>query len=66
ACQGMGVVFLCPGDLDRGGSVDTGDLSLLLMNFGLAMPGDPADLDQSGQIDTADLSLILLSFGPCG
>ena len=66
ACQGMGVVFLCPGDLDHGGSVDTGDLSLLLMSFGAAMPGDPADLDQSGQIDTADLSLILLSFGPCG
>ncbi|MBM4007814.1 MAG: hypothetical protein FJ292_09720, partial [Planctomycetes bacterium] len=65
ACQGMGVVFLCPGDLDRGGSVDNADLSLLLMSFGAAMPGDPADLDQSGQIDTADLSLILLSFGDC-
>jgi hypothetical protein len=65
ACQGMGVVFLCPGDLDGGGSVDTGDLSLLLMSFGAAMPGDPADLDASGQIDTADLSLMLLSFGDC-
>jgi hypothetical protein len=65
ACQGMGVVFLCPGDLDGGGSVDTGDLSLLLMSFGAAMPGDPADLDASGQIDTADLSLLLLSFGDC-
>ena len=65
ACQGMGVVFLCPGDLDGGGSVDTGDLSLLLMSFGAAMPGDPADLDASGQIDTADISLMLLSFGDC-
>jgi hypothetical protein len=65
ACQGMGVVFLCPGDLDGGGSVDTADLSLLLMGFGAAMPGDPADLDASGQIDTADLSLMLLSFGDC-
>jgi hypothetical protein len=66
ACQGMGVVFLCPGDLDGGGSVDTADLSLLLMSFGAAMPGDPADLDDNQHIDTADLSLLLLSFGPCG
>jgi len=66
ACQGMGVVFLCPGDLDGGGSVDTADLSLLLMSFGAAMPGDPADLDGDQNINTADLSLMLLSFGPCG
>jgi hypothetical protein len=66
ACQGMGVVFLCPGDLDGGGSVDTADLSLMLMSFGTAMPGDPADLDADGAVNTADISLMLLSFGPCG
>jgi hypothetical protein len=59
-------VFLCPGDLDGGGSVDTADLSILLMSFGAAMPGDPADLDDNQHIDTADLSLMMLSFGPCG
>jgi hypothetical protein len=62
----MGVVFLCPGDLDGGGSVDTADLSLMLMSFGTAMPGDPADLDADGAVNTADISLMLLSFGLCG
>jgi alpha-tubulin suppressor-like RCC1 family protein len=66
ACQGMGVVFLCPGDLDASGSVDPGDLSLLLLNFGLAMPGDPNDIDGSGIIDNADIGFMLLFFGPCG
>ena len=65
ACQGMGVVFNCPGDLDGGGSVDYADLSLLLMNFGYAMPGDPSDLDGDGHIDTADVAMMLLDFGPC-
>jgi len=58
-------LFECPGDLDGSATVDFADISLLLTNFGLAMPGDPADLDASGEIDTADLSLILLSFGDC-
>jgi hypothetical protein len=65
-CENYSLVFLCPGDLDGGGSVDTADLSLLLMSFGAAMPGDPADLDGDQNINTADLSLMLLSFGPCG
>jgi hypothetical protein len=65
-CENYSLVFLCPGDLDGGGSVDTADLSLLLMSFGAAMPGDPADLDGDQNINTADLSLLLLSFGPCG
>lgn len=64
-CQGMGVVFRCPGDLDGNGGVDTGDVSLLLLNFGYAMPGDPNDLDGSGQVNTADIGLLLLNFGPC-
>ena len=40
-------------------------MSLLLMNFGYAQPGDPNDLDGNGHIDTADASLLLLNFGPC-
>jgi hypothetical protein len=65
ACQGMGVVFNCPGDLDGNSVIDFADLSLLLMNFGYAMPGDPSDLDGDGHVDTADVSLLLLGFGPC-
>jgi alpha-tubulin suppressor-like RCC1 family protein len=65
ACEDYSLVFECAGDLDGSRAVDTGDMSLLLMNFGYAMPGDPNDLDGNGHIDTADVSLMLLSFGPC-
>jgi hypothetical protein len=65
ACEDYSLVFECAGDLDGSRAVDTGDMSLLLMNFGYAMPGDPNDLDGNGHIDTADASLMLLSFGPC-
>ena len=65
ACEDYSLVFECAGDLDGSRAVDTGDMSLLLMSFGYAMPGDPNDLDANGHIDTADASLLLLSFGPC-
>jgi hypothetical protein len=65
ACEDYSLVFECAGDLDGSRAVDTGDMSLLLMNFGYAQPGDPNDLDGNGHIDTADVSLMLLSFGPC-
>jgi hypothetical protein len=65
ACQNYTLSFECPGDLDASGSVDPGDLSLLLLNFGLAMPGDPNDIDGSGIIDNADIGFMLLFFGPC-
>jgi alpha-tubulin suppressor-like RCC1 family protein len=65
ACEDYSLVFECAGDLDGSRAVDTGDMSLLLMNFGYAMPGDPNDMDGNGHIDTADASLMLLSFGPC-
>ena len=65
ACEDYSLVFECAGDLDGSRAVDTGDMSLLLMSFGYAQPGDPNDLDANGHIDTADVSLLLLSFGPC-
>jgi len=58
-------VFECAGDLDGSGSVDTADISILLMNLGLAMPGDPNDLDANGVIDTADVSMLLMDYGDC-
>jgi hypothetical protein len=49
-------------DFDCSGSTDSGDLGLLLLNFGPADPGSPYDLDGSGEVDSGDLGLLLLSF----
>ena len=54
----------CPSDLDGSGSVDFGDVSLLLLQVGDS--GTPADLDGSGSVDNADISMLLLDYGPCG
>ena len=65
ACQGARLVTLCPGDIDMDGSISLADLSLMLLNFGPCMPGDPADLDGSLNVDNSDINLMLLDFGPC-
>ncbi len=65
ACQGNGVIFSCPGDLDGSGNVGSGDLSLMLLGFGLCMPGDPADLDGDGAIAPSDIAMLLLNYGEC-
>lgn len=49
-----------PGDLDRDGDVDLGDLSALLAAFG---SGPGGDVDGDGDTDLADLSVLLTSFG---
>ena len=49
-----------PGDLDGSGSVDAGDVSVLLLLFGSADMA--ADLDGSGSVDAADISVLLLLF----
>lgn len=54
----------CPADLDASGSVDAGDVSLVLLDFGPCQ-ACPSDLDGSGTVDAGDLSLVLLEFGPC-
>lgn len=54
----------CVEDFDGNGVVDTGDIGLLLLDFG-ACPGCGADLDRDGEVSGSDLSLLLLSFGPC-
>ena len=53
----------CPSDLDASGSVDFGDVAMLLLMLGDV--GSPADLDGSGAVDVSDLSLLLLDYGPC-
>ncbi len=66
-CEGSGSVPPgCPGDLDRSGAVDTGDIALLLLEMNSpAAPGDPLDVDQSGLVDPGDVGMMLLLFGPC-
>ncbi len=54
----------CYGDLDGSGEVDSGDVSLTLLEAG-ACDACPADLDGSGEVDSGDVSLVLLSTGPC-
>lgn len=57
----------CPSDLDGNGTVNGGDLGLLLANWGSSGPvGELAgDLDGSGVVDGADLGVMLLAWGAC-
>jgi alpha-tubulin suppressor-like RCC1 family protein len=65
SCENYELVFLCPGDIDGDGEVGGGDISSLLVRFGMSMPGDPADLDQDGEVGASDISFLLTLFGPC-
>jgi hypothetical protein len=65
ACDGLRGSPFCPGDIDGDGEVGGGDISALLVRFGMSMPGDPADLDQDGEVGASDISFLLTLFGPC-
>ena len=54
----------CFGDLDGSTEVDSGDVSLVLLDTG-PCAGCPTDLDGSGEVDSGDVSLVLLSTGSC-
>ena len=59
----------CPWDLDFDGDVDTGDLLILLGNWGYCPEGEIcwSDIDMDGDVDTADLLFGLLAhWGECG
>ena len=58
----------CPADLNHDGTVNTADLTLLLVRFGQSFPlgTEPADINQDGAVNTSDLILLLAAFGrPC-
>jgi hypothetical protein len=51
------------GDLDESGSVDSGDIAVLLIRFGSCAGSCPEDLDGSGEVDAGDIGVLLLLFG---
>ena len=56
----------CVADFDGSGSVDGGDLGVLLGGWGaLSEIGGAGDLDCDGDVDGADLGLLLAAWGPC-
>jgi hypothetical protein len=57
--ESTGYVELLYGDFDGSGTIDTGDVSVMLLSFG---DSGITDLDGSGVTDTADVSLLLLLF----
>ena len=54
----------CPADLNGSGTVDSGDLAILLAAWG-PNPGNAADLNGSGTVDSGDLAILLAAWGPC-
>lgn len=53
----------CPGDVNGDRFVGFEDLSLLLVDFGIAGVALPADFDGNGTIDFNDLNTLLTNFG---
>lgn len=54
----------CAGDVNGDGATDSADLSVLIGNFGMAVPpGTGGDLNGDGTVDSADLSVMIGDFG---
>ncbi len=53
----------CVADLDGDGDVDSGDLAILLGNWG-PNAGHPADFNGDGMVNAADLAVLLGTWGP--
>ena len=54
----------CLSDLDGSGMVDSGDVSLVLLDIGICN-GCATDRDGSGMVDSGDVSMVLLDSGVC-
>ena len=57
-------ISCCVADLDGSGQVDSNDVALVLLDFGLC-GGCPTDQDGTGMVDSGDVALILLNSGDC-
>jgi hypothetical protein len=62
SCSGGGTP--CPEDLDGDGQVSSGDIAVMLLDFG-PCAGCASDLDGDGQTSSGDIAVLLLSYGPC-
>ena len=60
AVRSAAMACTCFADLDRSGVVDSGDVSLVLIDFD-CVSCSMSDLDGSGIVDSGDVSLVLLS-----
>lgn len=56
------VASACVGDFDASGTIDSGDLAVMLAAWDGA---GPADLNGSGVVDSSDLAILLAAWGPC-
>ena len=54
----------CPEDIDGSGSVDLGDLLIVLATWG-PCEDCPGDLDGNGVVELDDLLAVLSAWGPC-
>jgi hypothetical protein len=55
----------CAGDLTGDGSVNGGDLGVLLTAWGAASSAGTGDANHDGVVDGSDLAIVLTSWGPC-
>jgi hypothetical protein len=55
----------CDADADDSGSVDTGDILLILSFWGDCPAPCPADVDGSGAVDVGDILLVIANWGDC-
>ena len=60
------VVTSCPADLSGDGAVGSGDLAIVVGEWGRCPPAAcPADLNGDGEVGTQDILLLLAAWGPC-
>ena len=66
ADMGGNTLCICPADFNDDGTVDGGDLGILLAYWG-PCTGVPCfeDLNQDGVVDGGDLGLVLSAWGAC-
>jgi hypothetical protein len=63
-CEQCKTATPCAADIDADREVVSGDLSLVLIDFG-ACVGCPTDFDGDREVTSSDLSLCLIDFGEC-
>jgi len=63
--EGSAIVCGCFADITGDGSVNGGDLGVLLSSWGIALPSGIGDVNHNGIVNAADLAVLLSSWGSC-